>query len=334
MFRRMWVLAIVLLLMGACNSGQDRPAFSGWQGGEGSKPLAAPAPASLAKDLSLDLGGGVSLKLVLIPAGEFMMGSGLDERNARVRALEEQYGMREEDARSLADPEGPQHRVKITRVFYMGIYEVTQEQYEAVMGTNPSWFKGAKNPVGNVSWDDAQGFCKKLTAKLQGPASSWPNGEATKRVPQKWIVRLPTEAEWEYACRAGTTTQFSFGDSDAGLSRYANYADANAEYLGSGKAGKDGFADTAPVGSFQPNAWGLYDMHGNVREWCQDWYDEDYYGKRRAADPKGPETGTYRVLRGGSCGYEQSLARSADRGRDYPCAADGDSGFRVVVAGQ
>ena len=236
----------------------------------------------------LDLGGGVTMKLVLIPAGEFMMGSPADEKGR--------------------DYIETHHRVRITKAFYMGVTELTQEQYEAVMGKNPSFFEGAKNPVEMVSWNDAQKFCRKVSQKTGMP------------------VRLPTEAEWEYACRGGTTMRFSFGDSDAELFRYANYADTNANIPWSDKAHNDGFANTAPVGSFKPNAWGLYDMHGNVSEWCQDGY-EDCYVKSPAADP-------YRVLRGGSWLSRPYYLRSARRDYYLPMLAVNDNGLRVVVAAQ
>ncbi|MCY2926365.1 MAG: formylglycine-generating enzyme family protein, partial [Planctomycetota bacterium] len=200
------------------------------------------------KELTLDLGNKVTMKLVLIPAGKFMMGSPETEKD------------RQPD-------EGPQHEVTISKPFYMGVYEVTQAQYEAVMGTNPSAFKGSENPVEQVSWDDAVEFCKALSAKT---------GKA---------VRLPTEPQWEYACRAGTKTRFGFGDDDTDLRDYAWFSGHS-------------LSKTHPVGEQEPNAWGLYDMHGNVWEWCSDYY-ADSYANAKTTDPQGPGSGTDRVLRGG-----------------------------------
>ena len=151
-----------------------------------------------------------------------------------------------------------QHQVAITHPYYIGKYVVTQDQYEKVMGTNPSHFKGAKNPVESVSWRDAQNFCKKLSAT---------SGKT---------VRLPTEAEWEYACRAGTTTAYYFGESENVLADYAWFS-SNANKT------------THAVGEKKPNAWGLFDMHGNVFQWCQDWYGT--YPSGLVADPTGAKGG-------------------------------------------
>ena len=255
------------------------------------KPQArAAARSSPAKELTLDLGGGLSMKLVLIPAGKFTMGSLVSERLAAARqmkaAAEATIGLDrsiEEIAKALAD-EGPQREVTISNPFYMGICEVSQEQYEAVMGTDPSQFKGARCPVGHVLWQDAAEFCRKLSAKT---------GQT---------VRLPTEAEWEYACRAGTKTRFSFGDRDEDLHRYGNYCDKSCTYMNppwKDKKHSDGHDTVAPVGSYKPNAWGLYDLHGNVAEWCLDWY-ADSYADAKSVDPQGPDSGRVHVLRGGS----------------------------------
>ena len=201
---------------------------------------AAPTTAAPA-ELTLDLGGGVTMKLVLIRPGKFMMGDGKDH-----------------------------HEVTISKPFYMGVTEVTQAQYEAVMGTNPSHFKGATNPVEMVFWNDAAEFCKKLSQKT------------------RQTCRLPTEAEWEYACRADTQTAFSFGEDPSALGDYAWW-------------GRNSAKTTHPVGQKKPNAWGLYDMHGNVWEWCADWHGA--YPKDPVTDPSGPATGRYRLLRGGSWSY-------------------------------
>ena len=168
----------------------------------------------------------IGMKLRLIPAGEFMMGSPGTESG------------REDDE--------TQHRVSITKPFYLGVTEVTQEQYQKVMGTNPSYFKGPQNPVETVSWADAVEFCRKLSAM---PAEKTAGH----------VYRLPTEAEWEYACRAGTTTAYSFGDDASRLGDY-------------GWFGGNSDSKTHQVGEKKPNAWGLYDMHGGVYEWCQDRY--------------------------------------------------------------
>jgi formylglycine-generating enzyme required for sulfatase activity len=230
----------------------------------------------------LDLGGGVTMKLVFIPAGKFMMGSPESEKGREAK-------------------EGPQHEVTLSKPFYMGVTEVTQAQYQAVIGSNPSQFEGPTNPVEMVSWDDGAGFCKKLSEKA------------------RQAVRLPTEAEWEYACRAGTKTRFCFGDADEGLGDYAWYS-ANSEQK------------THPVGQKKPNAWGLYDVHGNVWQWCADWYGD--YPKGAVTDPQGTASGSQRVLRGGSWISSPGLCRAAHRYRlnpDYRYDIYG-FGFRVVVS--
>ena len=220
----------------------------------------------------ITLGGGVKMKFVLIPAGEFMMGG---------------------------NNEKPVHKVKITQSFYIGVHEVTQEQYEAVMGKNPSLLRGARNPVEKVSWNDAVEFCRRLSHR----------DGAT--------YRLPTEAEWEYACRAGTTTRFCFGDNDSGLGDYAWYkSNSNSK--------------THPVGEKRANAFGLHDMHGNVWEWCQDWYDKDYYTNSPISDPSGPRSGTARILRGGSWDCAPWICRSEVHDGRTPSRTDVNYGFRIT----
>ncbi len=238
------------------------------------------AVPGLKKSVSLDLGGGATMELVLIRPGSFMMG----------------------DDKSDQKDEKPAHKVTITKPFYMGKYEVTQEQWQALMGSNPSQFKGPKNPVEQVSWEDCQGFLKKLEEKLAASSMK---------------CRLPTEAEWEYACRAGSATKYSFGEEEAKLGDYAWF---------SGNAG----AKTNPVGQKKPNAWGLYDMHGNVYEWCADWHGEAYSSQSSPEDPTGPSSGSSRVLRGGSWTYGASRCRSARRTRFTPTYRDFTYGFRVA----
>ncbi len=208
----------------------------------------------------------------------------------------------------MGDPKGDgdetPHEVRLTRAFYMGVHEVTQEQYERVMGTNPSNFKGASNPVEQVYWKDAVQFCQRLSAL--------PEEKAAGRV-----YRLPTEAEWEYACRAGSQTRYIFGDGESDLVQHA-WLDNNSD------------SKTHPVGKKKPNAWGLYDMHGNVWEWCSDWYGD--YPSGAVCDPTGPQTGSLRVLRGGGWSSGAARCRSASRSWAYPSARFNYYGFRLVLS--
>ena len=196
--------------------------------------------------------------------------------------------------------------VTISRGFGMSKYEVTQAQYKAVVGTNPSYFKGDNNPVETVSWNEAVSYCAKLTGKEK----------AAGVLPGGYEYRLPTEAEWEYACRAGATTAYSFGDNESKLGEYAWYNSNSSN-------------TTHPVGQKKPNGWGLYDMHGNVWEWCQDWYGN--YPEGSVTDPQGPATGSYRVIRGG---YWSGAARGCrSEGRSYIGSGRNDGvGFRPVLA--
>ena len=198
-----------------------------------------------------------------------------------------------------SENEAPVHQVIISRDFCMGKHPVTQAQWEAVMGRNPSKFKGADRPVEQVTWNDCQEFIKHLNTAGKG------------------TFRLPTEAEWEYSCRAGSSGRFCFGDDESRLGDYAWYS-----------ANSDG--QTQPVGRKEPNAWGLYDMHGNVWEWCQDWYDD--YRDGTVTDPQGDIAGSYpvRVFRGGCWRGDAGFAASAHRGGRGPSFQDGILGFRLV----
>jgi len=225
------------------------------------------------------------MKLVRIPAGKFMMGSPETEKRRR-------------------EDEGPQRQVTISRPFYMGLTEVTREQYQCVTGKNPSEFKGPRSPVEMVSWDDATVFCTALSKK-------------TRRA-----VRLPTEAEWEYACRAGGKAAYGFGDDEAKLGEYA-WHQRNASDKGE--------KHTHPVGQKKPNAFGLYDMHGNVWEWCRDWYTENFYANAKDADPENTEKASFRIVRGGSFNTYVWYCRSAYRRKGDPHTPRNFIGFRVVV---
>jgi formylglycine-generating enzyme required for sulfatase activity len=198
--------------------------------------------------------------------------------------------------------ETPQHRVSISKPFYLGKHEVTQAQWTAIMGNNPSQFKGRSNPVEKVSWDDIQTFINRLNKK-----------EGHNR------YRLPTEAEWEYAARAGTTGAYSFGDDADSLGRYAWYRE-NSE------------KKTHPVGQKEANAWGLYDMHGNVWEWVQDWYGERYYRHSPDSDPKGPSSGSSHVARGGCWFGPVEHSRSAYRVGIASEDSDPYLGFRLALS--
>ena len=249
------------------------------------------------------LTSSIGMKLKLIPAGEFLMGSG-----ASSAAVARRFNSSAE----VFSDEFPQHRVRITKPFYLGIHEVTQAQWREVMGTapwkdRPAVREGDDFAATFLSWQDATDFCRQLSRQ---------DGAE---------YRLPTEAEWEYACRAGSTTTYSFGDSLTQLNEYAWYEE-NAW-----KA-KQRFAH--PVGGKLPNRWGLHDMHGNVWEWCGDWYDVDYYKQFRSGaviDPRGPSSGaTFRVFRGGSWSASAATCRSANRNRDRPELRNSSLGFRVV----
>jgi len=255
---------------------------------------------------TVDLGGGVKLRLVLIPAGEFLMGS--------------------PDTEEQREDNESRHRVRITKPFYIGKYEVFQEQWERVRSPNRSQFNGAMNPADNVSWHDCKAFLRKLNARV--------SGEGT--------FALPTEAEWEYACRAGTATPFHTGETIS--TDQANY-DGNVTY-GSGRKGVYR-KKTVRVGRFAPNAFALYGMHGNVLEWCEDRYAGDYYEHSPKDDPKGPRRGDFclvrdgawifpkggecRVLRGGTWLLSPTHCRSASRGRGTPSCRFPAFGCRVIL---
>jgi len=226
----------------------------------------------------------IGMMLVPIPAGEFRMGSPDSDGHARGH-------------------EKAQHGVKITRPFYLGVLEVTQQQYEKLMGKHECLFPGAKSPVDNVNWTDAVTFCRRLS-------------ELPKEKALDHVYRLPTEAEWAYACRAGTSTIFSFGDSESQVGEYAWFK-------------KNSGQTTHPVGQKKPNPWGLYDMHGNVWEWCQDWYGGQY-SSDSVTDPKGPRSGKRRVLRGGAYARRLSFIRSASRYSEVPAVRSGYNGFRIA----
>jgi len=241
----------------------------------------------------------VGMKLVLIPAGSFLMGSPPEEPGHKAN-------------------EGPVHEVHLTKDFYLGIHPVTQEQYQIVMGVNPARFSvtaggGLDHPVENVTWDDAVQFCRKLSER-----------EEEKKAGRRY--RLPTEAEWEYACRAGTSGVFSFGA--ALLPGQANF---DTSYpLGGGQTAT-ALQTTSRVGAYPANHFGLHDMHGNVWEWCADWLDSGYYRLSPRRDPTGPANGQFRVIRGGSWRNHAVTCRSAYRNGLAPTARDTITGFRVVL---
>lgn len=263
--------------------------------------LAGPATAQQPEVIT----NSIKMKLVRIPAGTFIMGS-----------------PRSEDERAAKEE---RHEVTITKPFYLGVYEVKQSEYEAVADARPSVFKQDDNPVENIEWVYAKSFCTKL--------SNLPKEKSAGRK-----YRLPTEAEWEYACRAGASTAFHFGDSLS--SSQANF---NGNYpAGDAKQGPY-LRKTAPVGSYQPNAFGLYDMHGNVSEWCADWYDPEYYWDSPDEDPLGPPFGVvdtgftnngnqnfFVVVRGGNWADDGRGCRSAYRYRAQPKTSYRLIGFRVA----
>jgi len=296
----------------------------------------------------------IGMKLVLIPAGEFMMGPNESERE-----LEKAFGC-DEDYRAFKH-EYPRHKVRITKPFYLGAYHVTVGQFrrfvadtayeteadkfifrsERGTGVNgwmlddvtvlrfnwrsPGYPQTDEHPVVVVNWEDAVAFCKWLSAKEGN------------------TYRLPTEAEWEYACRAGTDTRYFHGNDPEKTVEYGNVADRTLtekyplwrpdflKNLGKVISARDGYATTAPVGRFKPNAWGLYDMHGNVWQWCDDKSDLNYYKRSPLNDPKGPSgENDFRVRRGGCFDALPAYARSAARDSRPYWEAQYDNGFRVV----
>ncbi len=303
------------------------------------KTTAPKAPANDALDALLD-----DKSYAAIAPGSFLMGSPETEKTTDDLELRER----------------PQHRVTISKGFELGKYEVTQAQWEAVMGANPSQYKGAKLPIENVSWDDVQLFLERLAP-----------------LDDKHVYRLPTEAEWEYACRAGSNGDFAGQEFNEEAEREreqkaererakaereraktkvkAPRPQANAEIFPKPKSpaelAREKYFETPayydpllklgwfavnaqkrthPGGEKQPNAWGLYDLHGNVWEWCADWYDANYYRTGAATDPPGPPTGAYRVNRGGSWQVPARLCRASLRGYDLPTLRTALIGFRLL----
>ena len=247
---------------------------------------------------SVDLNASVAMDMLWVPAGTFTMGSPTSEAG------------REDDRED-------EHNVTLTKGFYLGKYEVTQAQYEAVMTGNtnglsatPSQFAGNPNrPVEKVSWEDAQVFLTRL------------NAQQAANLPAGWSYVLPTESQWEYACRAGTTTAYSWG---------ATIAASNANYNWDGGAttGND-FKQTRDVGQYAANPWGFFDMHGNVFEFAADRYQAAYPTGNPVVDPTGPSSGSNRVLRGGSWSSDGTGLRSADRLSNPPSHRAAGLGFRV-----
>jgi formylglycine-generating enzyme len=317
------------------------------------------------KNITVELGGGVKLKMTFVPAGEFMMGSS-ESAEATADFFNKTYGPHAHPSGLLTKDsftdEHPQHRVRITQPFYLGTYHVTRGQFRQFVAETRyktsaeteeprggsgynldtmkyeftvkySWLnvgfeQSDEHPVVNVSWNDAVAFCEWLSKK------------------ESKTYRLPTEAEWEYACRAGTTTRYYSGDDPETLAQVGNVADAALRAkipVGRGKIkANDGYVFTAPVGRFKPNAFGLYDMHGNAWQWCADWRVNDYYAKSPVDDPTGPDSeptqvfndGTVlrggRVLRGGSWHNGHYKSRSAARWGSIPFTRDCYVGFRVA----
>jgi formylglycine-generating enzyme required for sulfatase activity len=254
-------------------------------------PATATRMVTVVGNRTVDLNATVAMDMIWCPPGTFTMGSPTTEAGRQ------------------ADRED-EHNVSLTKGFYLGKYEVTQAQYEAVMTGNanslsptPSqWPNNPNRPVEKVSWADAQIFLTRL------------NAQQSAKIPAGWAYVLPTESQWEYACRAGTTTAYSWGNT---------IASSNANYSSSG------YSQTRDVGLYAANPWGFFDMHGNVWEWTVDWYQAAYPSGNPVIDPTGPASGSTRVLRGGAWFLSGSYLRSAGRGSNTPGFRNGDMGFRV-----
>jgi len=353
----MRALAFAVLLCGCTVLAGEPTCAQPWPPWDGQESVEQYAKrANLPPTRTLDLGNGVNLELVLIPAGKFNMGtpelespwvggailiiSGLialvlisipfkraqrqDHLQFSLRGLillvmiigVAQYGgfrgwraLNEQRTSKWDHPSyygETEHEVTLTCPFYLGKYEVTQAQYQATTRDNPSSFTGDVHlPVERVSWDDAQTFCEQLSTRTGAR------------------VRLPTEAEWEYACRAGTTARFNLGNPDSAL--YSAGWCVHAFSMGAGTA-----PTTHPVGQKTPNAWGLFDMHGNVSEWCQDWRGGYLAGS--VTDPQGVSWGKGRVLRGGGSNAPEWSCRSASRDAKAPEFGHRFDGFRVAIS--
>ena len=249
-------------------------------------------------DARKEMINSIGMHFKLIPAGEFQMGSPDPVSDAQIN-------------------EKPQHPVRIVRPFYLGVYPVTQEEYERVIGSNPSCFLGeGRRPVEKVSWFNAVAFCNRLS-EMEDLRQYYAIASSGVSIHGGSGYRLPTEAEWEYACRARTTTTWSCGGTPEDLRNFAWFFD-NSELT------------THPAGQKAANPWGLHDMHGNVWEWCWDWYAEKYYANSPHEDPQGPGEGSCRVVRGGSWISRTANCRSACRIRGWPGGRSHDVGFRVA----
>ena len=271
----------------ASSPAATRPAYPLWDGKE-SVPDYAKRAGIRDAQIDLKLDANVSLKLTLIPAGRFIMGSTWDE--------------------SRGSRNDTPHAVTLTSPFYMAVYEITQAQYLAVTGKDDSCFKGPDLPVAPLSYNEAAEFCRKASAR-------------TGRT-----IQMPTEAQWEYACRAGTTGPFHTGTTLE--PDQANF-DPTCPY-GNSRKGQPR-QTTLAVGSFKPNSFGLYDMHGNVYEFCTDWYDLADYAKGDATDPAGAPAGRYRIVRGGGANTTALQCRNAYRAWYEPAARGGNFGIRIIM---
>ena len=254
------------------------------------------------KNFTIPLSDTVNLDMIWIEPGTFMMGSPKNE-----------LGRYDDET---------QHSVTISSAFWIGKYEVTQSQYKAVMDFNPCEFIGANLPVEKVSWNEAMEFCSRLT-DIEREAG---------RLPEGYEYTLPTEAQWEYACRAGTTTALNSGKDLSNTKECPEMDEVGWYWYNGGR--EDYYNDsicTHPVGQKKPNAWGIYDMHGNVQEWCKDWYEDDYPSSS-VTDPTGPGSGSTRVLRGGCWGSDAVCCRSAYRSSYFPSDRNNSMGFRVALS--
>lgn len=294
-----------------------------------SGPIIGPNGQCYNRDATITLPGGAKMEMIYCPPGEFMMGSEVDDN------------MADSDEKTL----NGKHKVLITHGFWLGKYEVTQEQWVSVMGNNPSYFKSPTRPVEKVSWFDCQEFISKVANEVRRQLGGY--------------ACLPTEAEWEYACRAGTNKSLPNGPDgkeiriqggkDECLNEIAWYngnscvgfelSNVRSKLSNETKECEDVKAGTHPVGGKAPNNWGFYDMIGNVREWCNDWYASEYYSNGIMSDPIGPSSGDVsrtfgecRVLRGGAWSNYAQLCRSANRHWSNPSYHDYFSGFRLCCS--